>query len=115
MVPICQTETDLSASLACVIVCSEAFVKKHNLQNQAIEIVGQSMTTDTPRLFNDRSAIELTGADMTRKAGAAALKQAGISAKDLCVVELHDCCEFVAILPLRKLSLIEARLRSRCQ
>ena len=28
------------------IVCSEAFVRKHGLEGQAIEIVGQSMTTD---------------------------------------------------------------------
>lgn len=50
-----------SDGAACAIVASEAFVLKHGLQNQAIEIVGQSMTTDSPRLFNDLSAIELTG------------------------------------------------------
>lgn len=88
----CRSE--IARPTACTIIASEAFIKKHNLQNQAIEIVGQSMTTDSPRLFNDRSAIELTGADMTRKAAAAAYKQAKIGPKDLNVIELHDCCEF---------------------
>ncbi|KAL8287680.1 hypothetical protein RQP46_003538 [Phenoliferia psychrophenolica] len=74
---------------ACVIA-SEDFVKKHNLQNQAIEIVGQSMKTDSPELYS-RSRIELTGADMTRAAARDAYKQAGVTAQDMCVVELHDC------------------------
>lgn len=71
------------------------------------------MTTDSPRLFNDKSAIEvgcflargrraelladssclqLTGADMTRQAAQQAYKQAGITPADLSVIELHDCC-----------------------
>ena len=45
---------------AACIIASEDFVKKHSLQNQAIEIVGQSMTTDSPELYS-RSRIELTG------------------------------------------------------
>jgi hypothetical protein len=48
-----------SDGAACAIVCSEAFVKSHKLENQAIEMVAQSMTTDSPRLFSDRSAIEV--------------------------------------------------------
>lgn len=52
----CPTSDGGSAA----IIASEDFVKKHNLQNQAIEIVGQSMTTDSPALYS-RSRIELTG------------------------------------------------------
>lgn len=76
---------------AAAVICSEAFVIKHGLQNQAIEIAGISMTTDSIRLFEDRSAIELTGADMTRRAAAAVYAQAGITADQLSVIELHDC------------------------
>lgn len=82
----------VSPPTACAIIASEDFIKKHNLQNQAIEIVAQAMTTDSARLFNDKSAIELTGADMTRKAAQQAYKQAGISPSQLSVIELHDCC-----------------------
>jgi sterol carrier protein 2 len=49
---------------AAAIVASEEFVVKHGLQNQAIEIAGISMTTDSPRLFEDRSSIELTGVNL---------------------------------------------------
>ncbi|SCV70780.1 BQ2448_3542 [Microbotryum intermedium] len=80
-----------SDGAACAIVVSEDFVKEHNLQNQAIEMVAQAMTTDSPRLFNDRSSIELTGADMTRIAAQKCYKQAGIKPDDLSVIELHDC------------------------
>lgn len=50
------------------------------------------MTTDSPKLFS-RSAIELTGADMSRRAAQRAYRAAGISAQDnrLRVVECHDC------------------------
>jgi sterol carrier protein 2 len=50
---------------AAAIVASEEFVFKHGLQNQAIEIAGISLTTDSPRLFEDRSSIELTGVSTT--------------------------------------------------
>lgn len=80
-----------SDGAACAIIASEDFVIKHGLQNQAIEIVGQAVATDSVRLFDDRSAIELTGADMTRVSAKAAYKEAGITAADIRVIELHDC------------------------
>ncbi|GAA96269.1 uncharacterized protein L969DRAFT_43785 [Mixia osmundae IAM 14324] len=76
---------------ACAIVTSEAFVKKHNLQNQAIEIAASVMATDSPRLFDDRSCIELAGSDMTRRAAQEAYKIAGVGPEDISVIELHDC------------------------
>lgn len=53
------------------IVCSEAFVVKHGLQGQAVEIVGQSMKTDTAESFDtenlhDRSCIDMIGAPMCK-------------------------------------------------
>lgn len=50
------------------------------------------MTTDSPKLFN-RSPIELTGADMTRRAASEAYRKAKLTHKDarLKVIECHDC------------------------
>ncbi|KAG0351552.1 sterol carrier protein 2 [Podila minutissima] len=75
---------------ACVILASEKFVRENNLQDQAVELVAQSMATDSPKLFNE-SSIELAGADMTRRAAAEVFAKAGIKPTDVQVVELHDC------------------------
>lgn len=80
-----------SDGAACAIVCSEEFVKRHKLENQAIEVVAMSMTTDSQRLFEDRSAIELAGSDMTRIAAKEAFAKAKITPDDVQVIELHDC------------------------
>ncbi|PRP82377.1 hypothetical protein PROFUN_10153 [Planoprotostelium fungivorum] len=75
---------------ACVIVASEKFVRERKLENQAIEILGMGIATDSPRVF-ERSHIELAGADMTRTAAQRAYKAAKLTPKDIKVVELHDC------------------------
>ncbi|KAI5479782.1 hypothetical protein MNV49_002594 [Pseudohyphozyma bogoriensis] len=80
-----------SDGAACAIIASEAFVRKHRLENQAIEIAAMAMTTDSPKLFEERSAIELAGADMTRVGARRAFEEAGITAEEVSVVELHDC------------------------
>lgn len=79
---------------ACVLVASLAFVLANGLENQAIEIAGIGMATDSIRLFEERSAVELTGADMTRKAAKMAFGMAGVGPSDMQVVELHDCCAY---------------------
>ncbi|KAI8803081.1 thiolase-like protein [Cladochytrium replicatum] len=79
----------------CVIVASEAFVKEHGLEAQAIEIAAQCMATDSTLAFDPegkkKSLVEVAGADMTRRAANDAYKIAKISPKDVGVVELHDC------------------------
>ncbi|TPX35651.1 hypothetical protein SmJEL517_g01962 [Synchytrium microbalum] len=88
----CSPTSDGSA---CAIVCSEAFVKKHGLEPQAVEISAQVMATDSGRAFavsgKPISAQEIAGADMTRRAAKDAFKIAKIQAKDIDIVELHDC------------------------
>lgn len=79
-----------SDGAGCSIVASEAFVKKHNLWDQAVEIVAQVMATDSPRMLTT-DAIEWAGCDMTRRAAAQAYQKAGITAQDVQVIELHDC------------------------
>jgi acetyl-CoA acetyltransferase len=73
---------------AAAIVCSEAFAARHGISN-AIEIVAQSMTTDTEASKLD--LLNLVGADMTRRAAQQVYEAAGIGPQDVNVVELHDC------------------------
>lgn len=46
-----------SDGAACAIVASEDFVRKHDLMENAVEIVAQAMSTDLPGTFNDKSYI----------------------------------------------------------
>jgi sterol carrier protein 2 len=70
------------------VICSEAFAKAHGIEH-GVEIVAQAMTTDMPSTWD--SAINLVGADMTRRAAEKVYEQAGIGVEDVDVVELHDC------------------------
>jgi sterol carrier protein 2 len=73
------------------VVCSEDFIKKHGLQEKAVEILGMSMTTDFESTFSEKSSIKLIGSDMTRRAAQNVYEQAGVGPEDVDVVELHDC------------------------
>ena len=73
------------------VLCSEAVVKRHGLEAQAVEIAGMAMTTDYPSTFDERSAIKLVGADMTRYAAQQVFEQSGLGIEDVDVIELHDC------------------------
>ena len=46
----CSPTSDGSAA---AILASEEFVKRHNLQGQAVEILAQVLTTDLPSSFGD--------------------------------------------------------------
>jgi sterol carrier protein 2 len=71
---------------------SESFLKSHPyLQSSAVQIAGQALATDSAKLFETKSAIELIGSNMTRQAAEQAYAQAGLQAQDISVVELHDC------------------------
>jgi sterol carrier protein 2 len=73
------------------VLASEDFVRKHNLQKQAVEIAGMAMTTDFSSTFDTKSCIKLIGADMTRKAAEKVYEQSGLGPENVQVVELHDC------------------------
>ena len=98
----CSPTSDGSGA---VVVVSEEFVDKHDLAGQAVQIVGQSMVTDLPSTFEDRSAISLVGADMTRTAAARVYEQAGIGPDDIDVIELHDCFSTNELLTYEALGL----------
>jgi acetyl-CoA acyltransferase len=85
----CSPTSDGSAA---AIVASEQFVDEYELWDRAIEIRGQAMATDTAATFvQPRSCINLVGSEMSRVAAQRAYEQAGVSAGDVDVCELHDC------------------------
>jgi sterol carrier protein 2 len=73
------------------IVASEDFVRKHNLQQQAVEIIGMTMVTDLPNTLESKSFITMVGADMTRTAARKVYEQSGVGPENVNVIELHDC------------------------
>lgn len=80
------------------VVVSERFVREHGLEDQAIEIVAQAMTTDTEESFATRTCMDVVGTPMTRAAGSQALESAGLTITDVDVIELHDCFAINEIL-----------------
>ena len=76
---------------AAAIVCSEAFVRQHGLQQQAIAIRAQAMVTDLPSTLQGDSYIALSGFDMAQRAAEAVYTQAGLGPEDVDVLEVHDC------------------------
>lgn len=84
----CSPTSDGSAA---AVLASEKFVDEHGLGDQAVEIVGQAMNTDFESTFTAKTARALVGVDMTAAAANSVYEQAGISADDLDVIELHDC------------------------
>ena len=83
----CSPTSDGSGA---AILAREAFVDKHGLAGQAIEIVGQAMTTDFAVTF-DGTAMALIGYDMNVQAAQQVYEQSGLSPEDFQVIELHDC------------------------
>lgn len=76
---------------AAAIVCSEAFVRRHGLEGQAVEIIGMAMATDLPSTFEEPSLMKQVGYDMTQHAAKQAYAQACVTPNDIDVCELHDC------------------------
>ncbi|KAH9476997.1 Non-specific lipid-transfer protein [Psilocybe cubensis] len=84
-----------SDGAACCIVASEDFVHAHGLENQAIEIVAQALTTDGHSTFEGRSAMDVVGYEMSKICADKVFKEAGFAEgqgrDQVGVVELHDC------------------------
>lgn len=75
---------------AAAIICSEAFAKKHGLRTDVV-ILAQALTTDSPKVFESRSMIEVVGFDMAQRAAKQVYEQAGVDPMDIRVAEMHDC------------------------
>src|SRR5271170_6955849 len=100
----CCPTSDGGASA--VIVSQEFLDARPHLKNQAILIAGQCLATDAPSLF-DRGSINLIGYDMSVHASSVAYKEAGITPKDISVVELHDCFSANEMIAIDALGLSE--------
>ncbi|HZE15855.1 MAG TPA: lipid-transfer protein, partial [Mycobacterium sp.] len=83
----CSPTSDGSAA---AILASEKFVDRHALAGQAVEIVGQAMTTDFASTF-DGTAKALIGYHMNVQAARRVYQQSGLGPEDFQVIELHDC------------------------
>ncbi|XP_074506694.1 sterol carrier protein 2 [Sebastes fasciatus] len=73
------------------VLASEAFVRKHHLEHQAVEIVAQEMVTDIASTFEENSCIKMVGYDMSQSAARKCYETAGLKPSDVDVIELHDC------------------------
>lgn len=73
------------------VICSQKFLDaRPHLKSQAVLMAGQQLLTDSTALYS-RSAMDLVGYDMTKRAAKAAMAEAGVTPKDVNVCELHDC------------------------
>lgn len=99
----CSPTSDGSGA---VVLASEAFVDQHDLAPQAVEIVGQAMTTDFASTF-DGSAASLIGHDMNVQAARKVYEQSGLGPQDFQVIELHDCFSANELLLYDALGLCE--------
>jgi len=100
----CSPTSDGSGA---AVIASERFVDEHDLGDQAVEIVAQSMVTDTPATFEDKSAISVVGGKMTKQAADEVYEEAGIGPDDVDVIELHDCFSANELITYEALGLAE--------
>ncbi|WP_370943559.1 lipid-transfer protein [Amycolatopsis sp. cg5] len=98
----CSPTSDGSGA---AIIASELFVDKHGLADQAVEIVGQAMTTDFRSTFDSKSAAALVGADMSKQAALKVYDQSGLGPENIQVIELHDCFSANELLTYEALGL----------
>lgn len=106
--PLTRTQcSPTSDGAAAAIIVSEKFVRDNGLEDQAIEIVGQALTTDTNDSFDEGNMIKVVGQPMTRAAGEQALSEAGLTIDDVDVVELHDCFSINEIITYEALGIAE--------
>jgi sterol carrier protein 2 len=85
------------------ILCSEDFMKKHGLQDQAVEILGMTMTTDFDDTFESMAGI--CGYGLSQAASRKVYEQSGLGPEDVDVVELHDCFSTNELLSYEALGL----------
>jgi acetyl-CoA acetyltransferase len=83
----CSPTSDGSGA---AVLASEDFVDRHGLAANAVEIVGQAMTSDFANSF-DGTCKALIGYHMNVAAAQSVYRQSGLGPEDFQVIELHDC------------------------
>lgn len=91
---------------AAVIVSQSFLDARPHLKSQAILMAGQQLMTDTPQLFS-KSAMDLVGYDMTKRAAKVAMAEAKVTPRDIKVCELHDCFSANELILLEGLGFCE--------
>jgi sterol carrier protein 2 len=66
-------------------------MKEHKLEDQAVEIVGIALTTDTNKTFDTKSLMDIAGYDMSKRAADEVYNKTKVCPRQIGVVELHDC------------------------
>lgn len=89
---------------AAALLVSESYARRHGLDH-SVRIRAQSMTTDSRKTFDSHDMREVVGFSMAQAAANQVYEQAGISPKDLDVVELHDCFAHNELLTYEALGL----------
>ena len=90
---------------AAVVVCSQDFVTKNHLEGRAVEIAAQRMVTDLESSFG-RTYKDLCGYSMAQEAARQVYQDAGVSAHDVDVIEVHDCFSCNELLMYEALGLV---------
>ncbi|OLT40069.1 lipid-transfer protein [Saccharomonospora sp. CUA-673] len=108
---VCDPLTKLQCSptsdgAAAAVVVSEEFVDRHGLADQACEIVGQALTTDTDGAYDN--AFDVVGQGVSRRAADQAYEQAQLGPDEVDVIELHDCFSINELLTYEALGLCAA-------
>ncbi|CAD8075321.1 unnamed protein product [Paramecium primaurelia] len=96
-----------SDGAAAAIVCTEKFMLQHNLQDQAVQILGITMTTDSEKTFTDQSLMNLAGYEMSKRAAQQIYQQTGVKPSQIGVCELHDCFSANELITYEALGLCE--------
>ena len=96
-----------SDGAAAALVVSERFVDEHDLWDQAVEIAGQYISTDTPDSFEGNSSINIVGYGCSERAAKRAMEEAEVSIDDVDVIELHDCFSANELITYEALGMAE--------
>ncbi len=92
---------------AAAVIASERFVDRHELWDQAVEVVGQAVTTDRGDTFGG-SDIDLVGGRLGQLAAEQAYEEAQLGPDDVQVIELHDCFSAMEVFSYESLGLCAA-------
>ena len=80
-------------------------MRKHDLQDQAVEILGMAMATDFPSTFESMAG--LCGYDLSKASARKVYQQSGLGPENVDVIELHDCFATNEMLSYEALGLCE--------
>jgi acetyl-CoA C-acetyltransferase len=94
-----------SCGAAAVIVCTEAFARRHGLDS-SVRVIGQGACSDKAEYF-EADPLDIMFRALSRDAANQAYEQAGLGPHDIDVIELHDCFTSNEILTYSALGLCD--------